>query len=103
LSLSLESSFTFCAKKLLKNDSISGIGSEKSIRNVSKERNKSNAEVQHDVKQHLCFYLIWETALDLLTSSQNHHRHECINNIPNTGGKQSAHRMINGTFLLTQE
>jgi hypothetical protein len=85
LSLRFEVLFALCSKELLKFDGVSGIGSEECVGNVSKERNKSNAKVQYNIEQHFRPDRIWEAALDLLARPQNHHSHECVDNITDTG------------------
>jgi hypothetical protein len=78
--------FTLYAKELLKYNGVSSVRPEQGIRNVTKERNQSNSKIEHDVEHHFRPDLIREATFDLLAGPQNHHRHECVDNITDTGG-----------------
>lgn len=84
LALSFKSFGTLRAQKLLENDGIPGVGAEQSIGDISKERDQSNTEIQDNVDIHLHLYVCRKSTFHLLTRSEDHESHECINDISNT-------------------
>lgn len=55
------------------------------ICNIPEEWHKSHSKVNYNIEHHLGLDVCWETSFDLGARAVNHHGHECINDISDSG------------------
>lgn len=69
---------------LLKNDRVSGVAFVHCICKVADEGNKTNDKVDEDIDHHHHAQVRWESALDLLAISHDHHGQGSVAGITDT-------------------